>query len=359
MVCSVALTFAWLLSERPDRLWRTGREQRKAQRTGPRQSGVGFRWCVLVTVQMFRQRLAIRRDFGGVLDTYAPSPSVSSKRSVGEITRRRRRVLAARRPTSLHLERSSGSGSASSTSRAASESISAQGVPQATASGESLEVPGDVLAELLAAALLPMCSLSSSAWRRIMDLVPSPKRWGEGADLLARECRGQVAEQPRAAEAAATDDDAGHAGLLDHAERVGGLPDVAVAEDRDAHVAPPGGPSASRSRPHPSTPAPPCARAARSPRRWCPRRSGRHRGRRGGRRRGPCASSSSPGRYGVAAATAAVRTRRSRRFHGSVAAALRVTLAPAAEVQVDAPATAWCWRTRSRWPCRRSRGTVP
>ena len=44
---------------------------------------------------------------------------------------------------------------------------------------------------------------------------------------------GQVAEQPRPAQAAAADDDAGAAGLGDHAQRVVGLPDVAVAEHRD------------------------------------------------------------------------------------------------------------------------------
>ena len=43
----------------------------------------------------------------------------------------------------------------------------------------------------------------------------------------------QVAEQPRAALAAAADDDAVHAGLADHPDRVLGGPDVAVAEDRD------------------------------------------------------------------------------------------------------------------------------
>ena len=54
--------------------------------------------------------------------------------------------------------------------------------------------------------------------------------------LGAVERRREVAEQPRAAEAAPADDDAGGTGLLDHADGVRGLPDVAVAEHRDVDV---------------------------------------------------------------------------------------------------------------------------
>ena len=45
---------------------------------------------------------------------------------------------------------------------------------------------------------------------------------------------GEVAEQPRPAEAAAAHDDAVAAGLGQHRQRVVRLPDVAVAEHRDA-----------------------------------------------------------------------------------------------------------------------------
>jgi hypothetical protein len=54
-------------------------------------------------------------------------------------------------------------------------------------------------------------------------------------DLPAGEGRGQVAEQPRPAQAAAADHHPGAAGLLHHAHRVGRLPDVTVAQHRDGH----------------------------------------------------------------------------------------------------------------------------
>ena len=57
--------------------------------------------------------------------------------------------------------------------------------------------------------------------------VGRPSSPGEGS--------GQVAEQPGPPQATAADHDAGDPGLLDHAQRVGGLPDVAVAEDGDVH----------------------------------------------------------------------------------------------------------------------------
>ena len=94
----------------------------------------------------------------------------------------------------------------------------------------------------------------------------------------AGEGGGQVAEQPRPAEAPASDDDAGASGLLHHQQRVGRLPDVAVAEHRDVDVrrerarSPP-------SRPRPSSAGRPCARAARSRRTPPPARSARPRGR--------------------------------------------------------------------------------
>ena len=54
-----------------------------------------------------------------------------------------------------------------------------------------------------------------------------------GALGASGEGGGQVGEQPRPAQAAAPDDDAGAAGLAHHPQRVVGLPDVAVAEHRD------------------------------------------------------------------------------------------------------------------------------
>ena len=73
-------------------------------------------------------------------------------------------------------------------------------------------------------------SVSSSAWRRNV-WATSPRDGCAVADSPA-ERRGEVAEQPRATEASATDDDAVAAGLGDHAQRVVGGPDVAVAEHR-------------------------------------------------------------------------------------------------------------------------------
>ena len=65
-----------------------------------------------------------------------------------------------------------------------------------------------------------------------MISTTSPKRGGFSG-CAPREDVGEIAEQPRPAEAAAADDDAVAAGLPHHAQRVPGLPDVAVAEHRD------------------------------------------------------------------------------------------------------------------------------
>ncbi len=59
--------------------------------------------------------------------------------------------------------------------------------------------------------------------RGVDGLAVSGARAAEGAR--------EVAEEPRAAEAAATDDDAVAAGLVHHADGVVGRPDVAVAQD--------------------------------------------------------------------------------------------------------------------------------
>jgi hypothetical protein len=107
-------------------------------------------------------------------------------------------------------------------------------VAQHAAGAEPLEVPAHVLAELLAAALLPHVP---GQQLRVpphhgADLAES----GQGRDLVAGERRGEVAEQPRPTQAPAADHDAVHAGLLHHPQRVAGLPDVTVAEHRDVDV---------------------------------------------------------------------------------------------------------------------------
>ena len=91
-----------------------------------------------------------------------------------------------------------------------------------------------MLAELLAATLLP------HVLRQQLG-VPAHHRahlaeGGQRRHVVAVEGGGQVAEEPRPAQAAAADDHACSTGLLDHAQRVGGLPDVAVAEDGNVHV---------------------------------------------------------------------------------------------------------------------------
>ena len=77
----------------------------------------------------------------------------------------------------------------------------------------------------------PCPSPSSSAWRYMT--AATSRRVGSARARLPGEGGGQVAEEPRPAEAAAADDDAVAAGLGDHPQRVVGLPDVAVAEHRD------------------------------------------------------------------------------------------------------------------------------
>jgi hypothetical protein len=59
---------------------------------------------------------------------------------------------------------------------------------------------------------------------------------GQGRHLLAREGGREIAEDPRPAEAAAANHDARCTGLLDHAQGVRRLPDVAVAQHRDLDV---------------------------------------------------------------------------------------------------------------------------
>ena len=199
---------------------------------------------------------------------------------------------------------------------------------QLAAGGEALEVPRRRACGTPCSPAPPPCAGEQLG-------VPAHHR-GDLAEARAavaatgsspREGRRQVAEQPRPAEAAAADDDARGAGLLDHPERVGGLPDVAVAEHRDVDVldeagdrVPVGGAGVALDR------RTPVQRDRRAPR--TPGRSGRRRGRSGGPRRCPCGSSSSPARRSARRPRPPPRGSRRAgvRFHGSAAPPpLRVT----------------------------------
>src|SRR5689334_14636216 len=93
-----------------------------------------------------------------------------------------------------------------------------QVVAERPTGSEALEIPGHVLAELLAAPLLPHVEreqLRVTA-HHLADLPQRRKR----RDLLAGEGGREVAEQPRSAEAAAAHDDTSSTGLLDHAESI-------------------------------------------------------------------------------------------------------------------------------------------
>ena len=90
-----------------------------------------------------------------------------------------------------------------------------------------------MLAELLAAALLPhvVAQQLRVTAHHVAHLAQGRKR----RHLLAGEGGSQVAEQPRPPQAPAAHDHARGTGLLHHPQRVGGLPDVAVAQHRDVH----------------------------------------------------------------------------------------------------------------------------
>ena len=77
----------------------------------------------------------------------------------------------------------------------------------------------------------PWWTTRARAWSSITAVAkPSVRDGGVGRPANTLE---QVTEQPRAPEAAPTDDDAVAAGGRDHGDGVGGLPDVAVAEHGD------------------------------------------------------------------------------------------------------------------------------
>ena len=180
-------------------------------------------------------------------------------------------------PSSATGNCASGSSSASSASSSASVLTRARARRRSPPAGKPLRYQDTCLRNSLQPRSSPMCThqqLGVPAHHR------APPRRGAGsvADRGPRERRGQVAEQPGTAQAAAADDDTVGAGLLDHPQRVGRLPDVAVAEHRDVDVLD----EARRSRPSRpcrSSPGSPYARAARSPRCRTPGRSGRRRGR--------------------------------------------------------------------------------
>ena len=170
--------------------------------------------------------------------TTHPVPSVSSSHPSGSATPLRGDCPAD--PGECRAPRPgtppSGRAPSSSPSSSASALDQRQVTSQVAADREALEVPRDVLAELLAAALLPHVhdqQLGVPAHHRGHLTQAREAR----LDLARRgEGRREVAEEPRPAQAAASHDDAVGAGLLDHAERVGRLPDVAVAQHRDVDV---------------------------------------------------------------------------------------------------------------------------
>ena len=145
---------------------------------------------------------------------------------------------------------------------------------------ETLEVPGDVLADVADALVRAhvVAQQFGVAAQRHGDLARASGGVGRRA---AGERGREVAEQPRPAQAAAPDDDAVASGLGDHRQRVrradqmSPLPSTGSSAGSASLAA-----GRSRtSRPCPSSAVPPSARAGRRPRPPRRRRSGRRRGR--------------------------------------------------------------------------------
>ena len=105
---------------------------------------------------------------------------------------------------------------------------------QLTADGEALEVPGHVFAQVAQA--MQLVGQGHEQLGVAAQHAHHLTKVREGPGLAAGEGIGQVAEEPGPAEAAASDDHAVDPGLADHLQRVGGLPDVAVAQHRDGDV---------------------------------------------------------------------------------------------------------------------------
>ena len=147
--------------------------------------------------------------------------------------------VAGRRPLPRGTRMAAGGKGALASACASTSSSSAQRESRAPASGAARRCRGSPWCTRC-------CACGTCAW-------PAPRRASSAsrracssmiADHLAEarwvlrlapvEHVGQVAEQPGPAEAAAADDHAVAAGRAHHAQRVVGLPDVAVAEHRDA-----------------------------------------------------------------------------------------------------------------------------
>ena len=164
-----------------------------------------------------------------------------------------------------------------------------QRVAQGAAGAEALEVPRHVLAELLAAPLLP--HVLARAARRGGASRRGPRRGSAGS----RPPRRRTPPRGRGTATAGP----GSRGRPRRRPHRSARPCAARRRPpRCRRCRAPGcrrgrpAPRSRPSRPGRSRPARRCARAARSPRRRSPGRSARRRGRSGGRRRGPCGSSS-------------------------------------------------------------------
>ena len=104
-------------------------------------------------------------------------------------------------------------------------------LPQLAPRGVAGEVPAGVLAEALHA--LPLALPLGQPGGVVAHHLGDDAERRRGLHGPAGEGVGEVAEQPRAAEAATADHDAVASGLGHHRQRVVGLPDVSVAQHRD------------------------------------------------------------------------------------------------------------------------------
>ena len=105
---------------------------------------------------------------------------------------------------------------------------------QLTAHGEALEIPRHVFPQIAQA--MQLVGQGHGQLGMAAQHAHHLTKVREGPGLAAGEGIGKVAEEPGPAEAAASDDHPVDPGLADHLQRVGGLPDVAVAQHRDGDV---------------------------------------------------------------------------------------------------------------------------
>ena len=179
-----------------------------------------------------------------------------------------------------------------------------------------------------------MCRASSSAWRRIIAATsPRVGRARDARSFLARSSGTRRTRRPGRGRARGG---RGSRGRRRRRRRRSARPSASASAASQMSPLPSTGMStcstsaaiASQSAVAGVALDRPCARAARSPRRRTPGRSGRRRGRSGGPRRCPCASSSSPARRSARPRPPPPRriSPSSVRFHGSAAPPpLRVT----------------------------------